>query len=172
MSEVESRYSQPKLELFGLYCALYTWRRHLAAVKKLIVEVDAKYIKGMLKTPDLFPSVASNCWIQGIKLFNFDLVHVPADKHRGPDTLSCRPRTDDDPIIDHDDSWLDDIALLTFLPYQNFPPFPTYEKSLQSEIRPGLSCFHTENKVRKTQSRTSTIFIDTLKSLHLKSHKF
>jgi hypothetical protein len=57
MSQTESCYSQPKLELFGLYRALHEWRRHIIGVKKLIVEVDAKYIKGMLKNPDLQPKV-------------------------------------------------------------------------------------------------------------------
>lgn len=48
MSPAESHYSQPKLELFGLYHALHEWEKYLLGVKNLIVEVDAKYIKGML----------------------------------------------------------------------------------------------------------------------------
>ena len=71
-----------------MYQALREWRRHIIGVKKLIVEVDAKYIKGMLKSPDLQPNASTVRWIQGIKLFDFELVHVPADKHRGPDALS------------------------------------------------------------------------------------
>jgi hypothetical protein len=35
MSEGESRYSQPKLQLFGLYCALRHWRLHIIGVKNL-----------------------------------------------------------------------------------------------------------------------------------------
>lgn len=141
MSLTESRYSQPKLELFGLYRALHEWRRYIIGVKKLIVEVDAKYIKGMLKSPDLQPNATTIRWIQGIKLFDFELVHVPADKHRGPDALSRRPLTNTEPIEDHDDSWLDDIALLTFIPYGDFPPFPKLEEPSKSGFVSGLQCY-------------------------------
>jgi len=46
LNSVEERYSQPKLELYGLYRALRAFRLYLIGVKNLIVEVDAKYIKG------------------------------------------------------------------------------------------------------------------------------
>jgi len=147
MSPTESRYSQPKLELFGLYRALHEWRRYIIGVKKLIVEVDAKYIKGMLKSPDLQPNATTVRWIQGIKLFDFELVHVPAERHRGPDALSRRPSTDSDPIEDHDDSWLDDIALLTFIPLANFPPFPELEEPSKTGLVAGLQCYHTRQRL-------------------------
>ena len=60
MSATESRYSQPKLELFGLYRALRHWRLYIIGVKNLIVEVDAKFIKGMLNEPDLQPNAVIN----------------------------------------------------------------------------------------------------------------
>ncbi|TDL14497.1 hypothetical protein BD410DRAFT_694319, partial [Rickenella mellea] len=90
ISECKSRYSQPKLELYGLFCALRHWRLHIIGVKNLIVEVDAKYIKGMINEPDIQPNNTINRWIQGILLFDFTLVHVPADRHQGPDALSRR----------------------------------------------------------------------------------
>ena len=83
MSPTESRYSQPKLELFGLYRALRHWRLYIIGVKNLIVEVDAKFIKGMLNEPDLQPDAVINRWIQGIKMFTFELVHVPAERQKG-----------------------------------------------------------------------------------------
>ena len=104
MSETESWYSQPKLELFGLYKALRHWRIHIIGVKKLIVEVDAKYIKGILNEPDLQPSATINRWIQGIKMFTFELVHVPAECHHGPDALSRRPVSNGETIENDDDS--------------------------------------------------------------------
>jgi len=58
------------------------------SVKHLHVEVDAKYIKGMLNNPDAHPNVAMNWWIAAILLFNFELVHVPGEKFAGPDGLS------------------------------------------------------------------------------------
>jgi hypothetical protein len=133
MDEPSSRYSQPKLELFGLYRALRHWRIYIIGVKKLIVEVDAKYIKGMLNEPDLQPNATINRWIQGIKLFDFELVHVPADKHRGPDALSRRPLAEGETIEMEDDSWLDDIALMTFIVNRQFPPYPK-EEELKTRI--------------------------------------
>ncbi len=54
------------------------------------MEVDAKYIKGMLEAPDLQPNAAMNRWIQGILLFDFTLIHVPGARFKGPDALSRR----------------------------------------------------------------------------------
>jgi hypothetical protein len=116
MSERESRYSQPKLELYGLYRALRHWRLYLVGIKNLHIEVDAKFIKGMLNEPDLQPNAAINRWIQGILLFDFKLIHVPATQFRGPDALSRREPADNEEIEEHDDSWLDDIALLVHIP--------------------------------------------------------
>lgn len=115
MSERESRYSQPKLELFGLYRALRHWRLYIIGVQNLHVEVDAKYIKGMLNEPDLQPNAAINRWIQGILMFDFKLIHVPATRFRGPDALSRRPLAPDESAPDDDDEWLDNIALYTTL---------------------------------------------------------
>src|ERR1700721_4830190 len=70
MSERESRYSQPKLELFGLYRALKEWRIHLIGVKNLHIEADAKYIKGMLNEPDLQPNAAITGWIKEFFFFH------------------------------------------------------------------------------------------------------
>jgi hypothetical protein len=111
MSERESRYSQPKLELFGLYRALRHWRLYIIGVLNFQVEVDAKYIQGLLNNPDLQPDAAVNRWIQGILMFHFDLKHVPAIKFQGPDALSRRDRNEYEPVESDDDSWLDEIAL-------------------------------------------------------------
>ena len=97
-NERESRYSQPKLELYGCYRALRHWRLYLFGIKKLILEVDAKYIKDMLNNPDLQPNASINRWIQGILLFDFELCHVPAERHKGPDALSSRTPNEDDII--------------------------------------------------------------------------
>jgi hypothetical protein len=57
-------------------------------VKNLIVEVDAKYIKGMLNNPDIQPNMTINQWIAAISLFDFKLVHVPTIHHMAADRLS------------------------------------------------------------------------------------
>ena len=67
----------------------------------------------MLRNPDVQPSAVQNHWIKGIKQFDFKLVHVPADKHKGPNGLSRRrPNTDEeDSRADEADEWIDNIAL-------------------------------------------------------------
>ncbi len=111
INERESWYSQPKLELYGLFRALRHYRLYLIGVKSLNVEVDAKYIKGMLNEPDLQPNATINRWIQGILLFDFKLIHVPAIKFKGPDGLSRREPLEEE-REEFDDQFLDEIALL------------------------------------------------------------
>jgi transposase InsO family protein len=120
MSERESRYSQPKLELFGLYRALRAWRLYIIGVKTLHVEVDAKFIAGLLNNPDLQPDMAVNRWIQGILMFHFVLHHVPATKFQGPDALSRRGKAEDEIAVSDDDDWLDQIALAYLKPVRYF----------------------------------------------------
>jgi hypothetical protein len=148
MSERESRYSQPKLELFGLYRALRHWRIYIIGVKKLIVEVDAKYIAGMINQAELQPDAAVNRWVQGILMFDFELRHVPAERFLGPDALSRRPKDEEEIAYDDDDSWLDNIALLALIPDRKFPSFSTnitpFERTLIPSDRPQsppLQCF-------------------------------
>lgn len=105
MKEHESRYSQPKLELYGLYRALRHYRLYLIGVQALHVEVDAKYIKGMLNEPDLQPNATINRWIQGVLMFDFTLIHIPAQNHKGPDALSRREPSPEDTIYEEDEEW-------------------------------------------------------------------
>jgi hypothetical protein len=60
LNEVESHYSQAKLELYGLFHALRAVCIFIFGVKHLTVEVDAKYIKGMINNPDLQPNATIN----------------------------------------------------------------------------------------------------------------
>ena len=130
MNEREARYSQPKLELYGLFRALRAFRLYLVGAKKLEIEVDAKYIKGMLKEPDLQPNASINRWIQGILLFDFELIHTPAEQHKGPDALSRKELGEGEVIEDEDDTWLDNIALYTSVPHPTTAkvkePIPSY----------------------------------------------
>ncbi|ETW83218.1 hypothetical protein HETIRDRAFT_315669 [Heterobasidion irregulare TC 32-1] len=110
LNDRESRFSQPKLELYGLFRALRSLKMYLIGVRNLIVEVDARYIKGMLTNPDLEPSASINRWIVSILTFHFTLVHVPGTSH-GPDGLSRRPPQPSDrpePEDDFDD-WIDNL---------------------------------------------------------------
>ena len=107
----ESKYSQAKLELYGLLNALKANRPYIIGIKKLIVEVDAEYIKGMINNPDLNPNATLNRWIATIKLFDFDLKHVPATIHTGPDGMSRKPPTIEDiqeAESDDIEEWIDE----------------------------------------------------------------
>jgi len=77
-------------------------------------------------------------------MFTFELVHVPAERHQGPDALSRHPVANGEPIEDDDDSWLDEIALLTFIPYHNFPPFPNFEQTPEPKVTSSMQYYHTE----------------------------
>ena len=83
----ESHFSQLKLELYGLFRVLRSLKAYLIGVRNLVVEVDARYIKGMLVNPDLALSASMNHWIISILLFHFTLVQIPGTRH-GPNGLS------------------------------------------------------------------------------------
>ena len=112
LNEREARFSQAKLEIYGLFRALRATRLWIIGVRKLVVETDARYIKGMLANPDIQPSASINRWILSILTFHFELVHVKGTFH-GPDGLSRHPRQPDDPIMDNDDfdfnDWIDNL---------------------------------------------------------------
>jgi hypothetical protein len=99
LNDREARFSQPKRELFGLKEALRMNKRWLFGSRKLIVETDAKYIKGMLDNPDMMPNATINRWIDEISLYKFTLRHK-AGITFGPDGLSRRPVHEDDPPFD------------------------------------------------------------------------
>ena len=104
----EAKYSQPKLELYGLFRSLRAACLWIIRVRNLVVKIDAKYIKGMLNNPDIQPNVTINRWIAGILLFDFTLKHVPGATH-GPNGLSRWPAQPDDEPNPPDDfkDWID-----------------------------------------------------------------
>ena len=93
--------------------------------------MDAKYIKGMLNHPTLHPNDAINRWIATILLFNFKLVHIPAEKHTGANGLSHCPHAGEDPLLDDSNEikdWINSNARFFIevysspLPYDSAPP--------------------------------------------------
>ena len=69
------------------------------------------YIKGMLNEPELQSNAVINRWIQGVLLFDFTLVHIPATKFKESDALSHCPLEENTEVGPYDDTWLDEIAL-------------------------------------------------------------
>ena len=99
LNEREARFSQPKRELFGLKEALRLNKKWLFGARRLVVETDAKYIKGMLQNPDMMPTATINRWIDEILLYHFILRHK-AGATFGPDGLSRRTPQASDPQYD------------------------------------------------------------------------
>jgi hypothetical protein len=128
------------------------------------VEVDTKYIQGMINNPDQQPNMTINHWIAGILLFTFMLCHVSADKHAGLDGLSRRPPTADDPCLDDNhEEWLDDaysfaVALLN----DRDPPLSTPYLSSDKSLPPMTSCFLAPADIdqHETQTHVSPSDID------------
>ena len=85
-------------------------KMYLIGVRNLVIEVDARYIKGMLANPDLNPQSSINHWILSILTFHFTLVHVPSTFH-GPDGMSqCRPQPRDIDEVDNGfDDWINQL---------------------------------------------------------------
>ena len=96
----EQRFSQPKRELYGLLRALKACYYWLIGCRKLVIETDAKYIKGMLENPGMGPNATINRWIDQILLFHFELRHV-AGRTFGADGLSRREYQDGDEIVEN-----------------------------------------------------------------------
>jgi hypothetical protein len=142
LNEREARYSQPKLELYGLYRTLRALKLILLGVRNLVVEVDAAYIKGMLKNPDLAPSASINRWIVSILMFHFTLVHVPGT-HHGPDGLSRRrPQPGDEPEPEDDfEDWIDQVN--GFMHFINAPPTRTLQRRIVVNAPP-VACYIIE----------------------------
>jgi len=71
----------------------------------------------MLNNPDIQPGAAVNRWIIGIKLFQFELVHVPGCLHTGPDGLSHHAASPNNPIEEDEDAddWLDRTMSLAII---------------------------------------------------------
>ena len=91
LSPREARYSQPKRELFGLMRALDENKYWLIGCRRLVVETDAQYIKGMLNNPEEGPNATINRWIEAILMYHFELRHV-AGKTFAADGLSRRTK--------------------------------------------------------------------------------
>jgi Integrase zinc binding domain/RNase H-like domain found in reverse transcriptase len=142
LNEREARFSQPKLELYGLYRTLRSLKILLLGIRNLVVEVDAAYIQGMLRNPDIAPSASINRWIVSILMFHFTLIHVPGT-HHGPDGLSRRrpqPGDEEEPEDDFED-WIDQVN--GFMHFINAPPSRNRQTS-SIITAPTISCYIIE----------------------------
>ena len=107
LNEREARFSQPKRELYGLKRALQKLQYWLLGCRKLVVETDAMYIKGMLSNPGMGPNATVNRWIEEIIMFHFTLKHVQGLTFAA-DGLSRRRRQPGDDIEPSPEDGFDD----------------------------------------------------------------
>lgn len=68
LNDREACFSQPKLQIYGLFHAMRALRMYIIGVRNLIIQVDAHYIKGMLQHPDIAPSAQVRVSIDGSSL--------------------------------------------------------------------------------------------------------
>ena len=73
----EKQFLQPKRELYGLMRALQASRYWLLGCRKLIVEMDAKYLKGMLSNPGIAPNATIMYYVEDVLIYHFTLCYVP-----------------------------------------------------------------------------------------------
>lgn len=107
LTKTEAAYHQPKRELYGLKRALEACSYWLFGCRNLIVETDAKYLKGMLSHPKDQPNATCTRWVDEIIRYHFDLVHKPGATF-GPDGLSRRELMPGDPVHINKDEGVDD----------------------------------------------------------------
>ncbi|KNZ71917.1 hypothetical protein J132_05191 [Termitomyces sp. J132] len=86
--KIEAGVYEPS-ELYGLVRALQANKYWLVGCRKLVVEPDAKYLKGMLSNPGVGPNATIMRWIEDVLLYHFTLRHVPG-KTFSVDGLSRR----------------------------------------------------------------------------------
>ena len=140
-TERKSRYSQAKVELYGVYRALRALRIYLVGLPTFNLEVDAKYIQGMINNPYIQPNNAMNRWIAAILLFTFKLVHVPGKDHGGPDGLSRRKPVEGD-VEEREDGWVDEVLGLGVW-VNSWMGLSRYEKGLVEEDSTGTAHIST-----------------------------
>jgi hypothetical protein len=104
-NEVQQRYSQPKLELYGIYVGMRAARQWVHGCK-FILETDCSSVKQMINAPS-FPSASEARWCWYIQTNHFELRHVPGYKHKTADALSRRPKQPDDSEEEDPEEYLD-----------------------------------------------------------------
>ena len=135
LTPVQALYPQSKLELFGLFRTLQRLATHITGVQKLIVEVDASSIIGMIQKVDPSTDKVTNRWIEDILGYHPTIVHVPAHKHKAPDALSRRRFTSEDRedrYKDDPDGWSDTKVMMAGISKPNQASNPSETDSSSS----------------------------------------
>ena len=92
----------------------------------------------MIKSPDL-PNAPMTRWVMYLSLFDFEINHVPAEKHKAPDGLSCQKRAPEDSDEEDAEEYLDKIMGSTTAIRPDESPFLSLATSYQ------LPAIHTSD---------------------------
>ncbi|MBW0582643.1 hypothetical protein O181_122358, partial [Austropuccinia psidii MF-1] len=107
-AKLDSKYSQPKLELCGVSRILKKLQTILWG-QNFELQAEAKALIEMINTPCL-PNAPMTRWVAFIRLFSFYLVHKPGKTFTMPDGLSRRPKNseedEDAPEFDEEEDWI------------------------------------------------------------------
>lgn len=109
-SNVERKYDALKLECRGLLKALKKLRFWLFG-RYFSVRTDSQTLVWLLnQPPNDLPNAMMTRWLSYIRLFDFDVTHIPGNKNNGADALSRRgkaPEDDDEEDENEADDYFD-----------------------------------------------------------------
>ncbi len=108
-NKAEAGYDATKRECRGVLKALKKVRNYLYGVH-FILETDANVLVAQLnRSASDLPGALVTRWLAWIRLFDFEVKHVPGTKHTAADGLSRRPRTASDTLDEENEVDIDDF---------------------------------------------------------------
>lgn len=109
-NKVEQNYDATKLECRGVLKALKKVRFWLYGVH-FILETDANVLVAQLNRSGTdLPGALVTRWLAWIRLFDFEVRHVPGHRHTAADGLSRRPRGESDEVDEEQEVDIDDFV--------------------------------------------------------------
>ncbi|KAJ9481740.1 hypothetical protein VN97_g11726 [Penicillium thymicola] len=110
-SATEQQYDAGKRECQGVLKALKKFRHWVYGVH-FTLEIDAKTLVSQLnRSATDLPGALVTSWIAWIRLFDFEVRHVPGQLHGAADGLSRRPHTEEELADQEEEEDVDDFIL-------------------------------------------------------------
>lgn len=129
----ELNYDATKKECLGVVKALRRLRNYLYGIR-FHLETDAKVLIAQLNDGfSALPGAVLTRWVAFIKMFDFELHHVPGKKHTAADGLSRKPEGPSDKL---DDQWEGDIEDFIDLQLHIMMVKPTIAPNTDAPLKP------------------------------------